>query len=272
MNNRSNFKNSGLAQKGDLAWVSKEVLRIDTTYQRQPSLDKARRILENFMWVAFGVLIVSVRKTDGGTVEYWILDGGHRWTAVKMDPEILQVPCLLFYNLTIEDEAKVFKQMNTIRSPLHQINKFQAGIIAKEEIPIMAAEILAKYSYRASKGAGDSRFEAVSNLMYCVSIDKEEAERAFSLCADIAVGKHITKDFYQGMFVLGRRLKEKSKPIDIYSPELKKRFKKATYELVQAKLREAKLLTGHGGGQCAARALLEVLNYRRNGSNRIEWD
>src|SRR5262245_33916760 len=76
---------------GEFAWLPKRDLKIDNTYQRQLNMRAVHRIANHWNWIACGSLIVSLR-TAVSSVGYYIIDGGHRWSAAIELPAVRDLP------------------------------------------------------------------------------------------------------------------------------------------------------------------------------------
>lgn len=111
---------------GKFKLISKRDLRVDDSYQRPQSIQKARRIARDFNWVAFGVLVVSERNNGA----HFVLDGGHRCLSTVMRPEIDTVPCYVLTGLTKAEEARAFVRMNAHRKAPTGIELFGADVVS----------------------------------------------------------------------------------------------------------------------------------------------
>lgn len=92
--------------------LSTKVLKIDESYQRLIDHSMVHRIRDNFDPDLFQSLIVSEREG-----EYHIVDGGHRFCAIK--DAVKEVPCILWQGLTYEQECEKFRKLNTNRRSLN---------------------------------------------------------------------------------------------------------------------------------------------------------
>lgn len=92
--------------------MSVKVLKIEERYQRLIDLEQVRQIRDEFDPYLFQPLTVCERNG-----EYYIVDGWHRFYAVKDSVE--EVPCVLWRGLTYSGECKRFREINTKRKALN---------------------------------------------------------------------------------------------------------------------------------------------------------
>lgn len=133
----------------DLEMIPVKQLEIDRRVQRA-RLDrkKVERIKLKFNQRALGFLTVS-RRIDGQMV---VIDGWHRYVAVMelSDGEGL-VPCVVFTGLTVEQEAKMFLDLNETNQA-HQMDKFQVRQVANDPAAVRVGEWLKEYGWTLSRG------------------------------------------------------------------------------------------------------------------------
>jgi hypothetical protein len=85
-------------EPGKLAYINKNILNVDSSYQRTLRDNTRLFIARNFSWAAFGVLSVA-NRSDGSL---YVFDGQHRLAAAMERPSITQVPCVVFNVADIE--------------------------------------------------------------------------------------------------------------------------------------------------------------------------
>lgn len=138
-------------------------LSIDPRIQR----DLVRRQLEsmsgdNYDAASLGTLVVS-RRANGSHV---ILDGQHRWTVVTQYDGDRELECRVYEGLTFEQEADLFLAFNN-QSAVNSLAKFNAGVIAGRDGPVVIKEILDKYGLEV--GTGQQQFSAVVTAMRVIT-------------------------------------------------------------------------------------------------------
>jgi len=134
----------------------------DPEYTRPTNPRKVQHIAGNWNPLLCLPLIGSLRNNSGRTA---ILDGGHRHQAAinRGDPPAL--PCLTFIDLTIEQEAALFRDLNQERTQPTPIDIFRASWRAGDApaIAIRQACIAAGFDV-AVDGQGSCRITSVPSL------------------------------------------------------------------------------------------------------------
>lgn len=181
--------------------VKVEDLIIDLSYQRKPNANKVSKIISNFDPNAIGVLVCSMR--EDGTIA--VIDGGHRIAALNaMGMSKTDVRCLVFFELTIAQEAEMFVTLNDNRTKPKTQDIFKSKAMSGDKDAIAIQNILDKFGLSISNGPAMNSVRAVGTistiykrngsavLENSISIlgsafDKHSS--SFSDCALIAVSK-----------------------------------------------------------------------------------
>jgi hypothetical protein len=120
-----------------LQWLNIQNLVVDTTYQR-PIVGKGRkhvdRIARAFSWSCFAPVVVS--PIEGG--KFTIIDGQHRTTAAAL-VGFDSVPCQVVIAAPAE-QAKAFKAINSITTPVSVMALYAAALAAKEPWAVEVAD------------------------------------------------------------------------------------------------------------------------------------
>ena len=136
-------------------------LMVDFTYQRHPGNTKINKIVKNFDSDLLGVIICSMRE-DGKVA---IIDGSHRYHAlVKMNLMNLNINALVYFGLSLKDEAKIFALSNQEHTKTTPADIFKAGIVAGDEVSIAINDIMKKHNLIVGVGPGDNKIRAFSTL------------------------------------------------------------------------------------------------------------
>lgn len=136
-----------------------DLLKVDKQYQREPSEGKVRAIARRFEERSAGALQISVRE-DGS---YWVMDGQHRLLVMRAlgRPDAL---CMLWYDLTLAEEAIVFAESNTLRATPRAATIFRARLLAGESDVVAIEKILRDLGIRiivTPGGAGQTATNVV---------------------------------------------------------------------------------------------------------------
>lgn len=158
--------------KGDpgiLTTIHKDVLLVNSAYQRQAKSGKVLNLARDWSWVACGALVVTRR--DG---EYWVIDGQHRLLAAQSRSDITHLPCVLFDLSDIELEARGFLDLNANRKPITAVEKQNALVVAGDEIAVFVHDEIARNGLDVSgstKAAG-----TIHAVGWCIKHAREDRE------------------------------------------------------------------------------------------------
>lgn len=136
-------------------------LEVDPKVQRS-FLDrrKIRRIVENYNAGALGVITVSKRNP----VTYIVLDGAHRVEATRIVTEGAgEMECHVFENLTIEEEAEMFLDLNYSNQPT-LLDKFRVRIVKGDPVAIAIDEQVRMYGWKIDAAPGTANLQCVGAL------------------------------------------------------------------------------------------------------------
>lgn len=256
---RQKFSWASDSPAGTFCMIAKEDLNIDGTYQReQVSDEKVMGIARDWDWRLFGALSVIMR--EDGTL--WVYDGGHRTRAAFLRDDIAELPCMVFECESIEEEAKAFVGTNTMKSAVSAYHKYRGGLRAKEPEALAVKAVLDKHGYKAVTSAGTNYgFSAINTLRRLLKDDAELAERVFALCADVADdGTPIPGEVLNGIFTCAKKLEGKA---DILKNGHREKLKVAGIAGIEMAIRREKHIVGRGGATIAAKAILDLLNKRK---------
>jgi len=115
-------------------------------YQRETSEIKIKNIVRSFDWKAFGFIYVNERSEN----EYWVVDGQHR-TVAAARKGYEEVPCMIYKNLTLQEEAELFINCQVNRNSVRMFERYQALLTAGDKTTIEIQNILEKYDIKPSK-------------------------------------------------------------------------------------------------------------------------
>ena len=107
------------------------LIQTDPEYQRSIDMNRVQKIVEEFEMGVVSPLRVSHR---GG--KYYVFDGGHTLSVLKIVNEgktSFPVLCLIYENLTMEEEALLFAKQRGIEKPVPFKDRLNANLIGKDE-------------------------------------------------------------------------------------------------------------------------------------------
>ena len=135
----------------------------DTTYARPLSDLAVKRIVAKFSTDKLGTIMVSHRPDRQGH-DFAIIDGNHRVEAARLYG-LTAVPCRIWVDLTIEEEAELFEAFNTIKHPT-SLDRFRSRLVRKEPVALDILRILEEEGMHLPVTSGPDRrsVRAVSAL------------------------------------------------------------------------------------------------------------
>ena len=158
-------KNDAKSEVGNEAALSSLVpikdLVIDMTYQRAPQESKVMKIVNNFNPDAIGVLICSARE-DGIIA---VIDGGHRVAALRlMGMENENVDALVYFGLSLKEEAQIFTLMNDNRTKPKTSDIFKSKVISGDENSLIINSIIERHGLVIANGPGMNHLRALGTV------------------------------------------------------------------------------------------------------------
>ena len=162
--------------------INSKFIFSDSSYQRAVDMNRVGRIVANFNGALVNPIKVSFRDD-----KYYVFDGQHTLSALKImnDNVDLSVDCKVYYNLTLEDEAKLFAEQNGISRTVESIAKFRA-LKTAGDINICAFQKLtenAGVKMDFTKGKSSSKIIACTKAYY---IYNHTTEKEYSEILEIA--------------------------------------------------------------------------------------
>lgn len=158
--------NPAIGDPPAMEWVALDELYVDESYQRKiearSSQELIRNIAKDWDWRLCQPLSVGRRPDDTLAV----MDGQHRLTAAKMRSDIPRLPCVIFDQPSVEDEAKTFVKLNKRRRSLNSVDVFRASIAAGSA---ESSEVMALIQKSGLVLAPHSNYTAWQpRMIYCV--------------------------------------------------------------------------------------------------------
>lgn len=161
--------------KSEIKVLPVSCLIADTMVQRAHIRQgDVNKIADNLDMDAIGIIFVSRR--DNGT--YHVIDGLHRVSALRLaGGENEVVTCRVFAGLTLAEEARMFRLLNTSTKP-QTIDLFRVRVVEGEPNAVGITGMLEKHGWRVADTAGDGAFSAVASIERIWRQDKTAAEHA----------------------------------------------------------------------------------------------
>jgi hypothetical protein len=249
--------------------ISKNELFVDYTYQRE-RLDEARitHIAKTFNWELFGAIIVADRGADKLIGQrYAILDGGGRLIAARMRADINNLPCLVFPVTNKEHEARVFAELNIIRTNISGIQKYKASLVYKNQTSIDIQKIFDAYGVKVGKAKSPMSCEAMNVCIVQCSLSKEDFSETISILSIICRDYPITQYLLKTIFYLLRNVEG----LDIPERHIKFRERIIKVGATQFQISARNLATAQlKGDRYMAEAALSLINRNLKKENTFD--
>ena len=153
----ANFDVGHISKMSSLIKISD--MFVDYQYQRSPLKAKINRIVKNFDPDLLGVITCSMREDN----TLAIIDGSHRYHAMlEMGMKDANVNALVYFGLTLEDEAHIFALTNKEHTKPTPAQIFKAGIVAGDETAIGISNVVAKIGAEVHFAPGPNRIRCVA--------------------------------------------------------------------------------------------------------------
>lgn len=151
-------------EKTTIEWIPVSECFCDLSYQRPLGEAWVRSKLEEFDPDALGLPLVSERIGRGGKQRYAVIDGQNRIELVRraLGPDQL-IQCEVVRGITVEWEAKEWKQRNTNRKP-RLIDDFFALVRSGDEESVEINGIVKSVGLKVERVAGPGVVVAVKAL------------------------------------------------------------------------------------------------------------
>lgn len=142
-------------------WVDLEDLVVDNRYQRPVSEARASRYAVEWNQALAGLITVSCRPDN----TYAILDGQHRARAA-MIRRMTKVWCEVFFDLTPQQEAYIFRERNKQRVATSSLDDYRAAITAGDPQALRVQGVLDTLGVHVGNyGKQPDTYAAVAALM-----------------------------------------------------------------------------------------------------------
>lgn len=167
---------------GKLCHLDKNLLNVDSRYQRNFIENKVKTLAANWSWVACGVIVVA-KRPDG---TYWVMDGQHRVVAAKRRADIMQLPCIVFSTADVKQEANGFLNANTGRKPVSSLDKFRASVAVEDETTVYVDALFKKLGITPSATTMKPlSIKSVAWALKSARTDRAVFERVITVAAEL---------------------------------------------------------------------------------------
>lgn len=266
MTKEDRYKWTNADRKGEFMWIAKGMLRIDPSYQRTDAISESRisTLVKLWSWIACGCLIVA-RRPDGSL---WVVDGQHRLLAAMKRASILDLPCMVFDQIEIKEEAKAFGWTNNQRGPMPGTSQFKASVVAEDPIACAVQKMIDEAGYRVKRTAtAPNTVACVTAMQNCYKISEERCRKIWKLLVSIHNEAPIMDRVFIGAFHLEGELSKNGHSLtDANNRDC---LERNGVEQIKRSMSSAAAYYGKGGARVYAQGLADLLNHKRHEKNRI---
>ena len=150
-------------------------LKFDERVQRATIPARVKKLIRN--WILDDVGIVTVSKRRDG---YYVIDGQHRVrAAMELGLGDTKIKCLVYSDLTLEEEARKFLSLNDSRL-VSAFDKFTVGLVAQDVLCLAIRDVLAKYGLRVGNQKGEGVVCCIDKIM---ALGERSLEDLETVCA-----------------------------------------------------------------------------------------
>lgn len=144
-------------------WIKVTDLSTDPRVNTRPvNTRRVKQMAAKFDPDAIGVILVS-RRADG---DHIILDGQHRWALMyEVGWEDQSLPSLVHENLSLADEARIFRIMNQARSKPRPIDMYYARLTEGDPDALAIQQVLEARNLAVRSGPQNRTVVAVKALI-----------------------------------------------------------------------------------------------------------
>ena len=187
-----------LAVRHDMADLELRHLTVDPRAQRQLRQPKVDKIAGAFDPEALGIIVCSWRDIDKNLIN--VVDGQHRVAACRQVGYTGTLRSLVYYGLTLQGEAALFRKLNAGDKPSHA-DLFITRCTEGDKVAIGAVQILTDYGWVIQPaGNVNGSFSATAALERAYLLSPPACSRAVRLLTN---GLGHAKDTLQGTLLHG---------------------------------------------------------------------
>lgn len=247
-------------EKGELAWVNKNTLSVDSSYQRGAASNKVLKIAAHWSWVGCGVIVVSRRK---GLL--YVVDGQHRVMAALKRDDITHLPAIIFENEEAKKEAEGFIDLNVNRKPLTFVHKYKALLVAGDKHAIMVEDMLQEYGVSIVNGKAKKSTNSGARLLKSMASNPEKTRRVFDMACKICQDEYVSEILLGGLWVLDSKIQG-----GLSDEKIRKRLVSIGLEPLETAAKRAAAFYTKGGEAVWANGMLQEIN--KNLRNKFEFE
>ena len=254
-----------IGDRPTLEWINPALIEVDESYQRETGLTKARKMASEFAWRGFGAVVVNKRK-DGS---YYCPDGGHRVLAGRLRPDVDDIPCVVFSEMTIPEEAASFVTINKNRRGMSGLQLYAAQKVAQNPDVLQVDRIITEYGYSVGSSQGPGVIKAAQTLLKIYTEGRLESVMYFIRACWPGNSVSVTSHFMRGLSWFIALYNDAEKPLP--KEKMIKKFKAVDPVVIEKRARTIReLLTTANWSVSYQRAFVDIYNARLREDRRLQ--
>lgn len=193
---------------GKYMMIPVQYLLIDYSYQREVNSGLIKKIINKFDENLIGTIKVVSRKNG----VFSIVDGQHRFAVLKAKG-YKTIPCIVYPETTIQEEALMFHELNKSVNKLSALEDFWAMIGAESTVHLAVLSVIEKHGLTVPKRSGARKdqkqsigaINMVMKLVKSFGIDTFDNVLEFTTEIWPANGESLTAQMLEGITTFVRR-------------------------------------------------------------------
>lgn len=251
--------------RGEVGWVRVEDIHVDSRYQREATDSQVLKIAKTWNWVACAAIILA-RRSDG---TLWAIDGQHRVLAAQRRSDTRELPCIIFNVEEVAEEARHFREINTIRKAVSSIDNFNAAIVEGEKSAIAVKQMVEQSGYVVSRSSSNFTVQCVRAIQTEMVRDDALCREVWKLCVDICNGECVKDRVFQSLCEVERRLRKRGDQQSIFDSHNRRKLIEAGQSVLKEECHKAAEYHKKGGAAVWAKGIVKFLNQSRS-TRRID--
>lgn len=240
---------------GEFAWIEKDELEIDPSYQRSLSEKHSTKFISEWSWAACGTLSVALRPD----ASWHVFDGQHRLYAAKQLPWITKLPCMTFEMETVPNEAVNFLDVNSNRRPMRTTEKFRALAMAEDPIAKAVSDVIVGSGRHIGTGSGPLAVACVQRLMDVMKDDRDLFYRLWPVWNELFSMEH---KFSQDIITGTARLEKIASPgFSLTDKRWRRRLREVGVDKLNRQIRESGQYRGGRNPAACAEGVAIAINH-----------
>lgn len=238
---------------GVLMMIGKRDLQVNPEYQRELLEDKVRQMSASWSWLACSVITIGMR--DG---VWWVIDGQHRVMAAMRRSDITELPCIVFELENIQDEARGFLDLNTLRKNMTSVDKLRASTVAGDEPARQFTELCRRLNLTLTRnGSTPGTIKSANWGMRKMAEDPIATAIVMGLAAELSQTDHIS---VQEKLLGGLWYLHKNGESNLNDAKLRQRIKLRGAKALITEAGKASAFYSRGGDKIWAIGMLNSIN------------